>query len=149
MELSLPTFTQPVTIRLFADFEVQIKPSRLADLTIQQINLLQAISAWPSALRRIARMSVETDLAGIVGSQLDNLFQGPSNEDLFDLCLSDADRGYWETLKAGPGDTLHNQMTPVFLAFNVIFRRAGVEEPCANSESNRTTVGPALDAQSL
>jgi hypothetical protein len=152
MEIFLPRLPKPIAFRFFADFNIQIRPKEIAGFTTQQMILLQAIAASPATLRRIARMTLETDLAGITGSHLSDLFDGPTDEEILECvltCLSEADKSYWEGLRDGPGDTLHQELMPVFLAFEATLRRAGVEELYAETEPIRKTVGATLDARDL
>jgi hypothetical protein len=152
MEISLPRLPEPIAFRFFADFNIQIQPKGIAGFTTQQNVLLQTIAASPATQRRIARMTLETDLAGISGRHLSDLFDGPSIEEVLECvlpCLSEADKSYWEGLKDGPGDTLHHEIMPVFLAFEATLRRAGVEELYAKTEPIRKAVGPTLDARDL
>ena len=149
MEISLPRLPEPIEFRFFADFNIQMQPKKIVGFTTQQNILLQTIAASPATLRRIAHMAVETDLAGITGRHLSDLFEGPSNEEILECvlpCLSEADRTYWQGLRDGPGDTLHQGIIPVFLAFEVTLRRAGIEELSAAAEPIRKNVGPTLDA---
>jgi hypothetical protein len=152
MAISLPRLPDPIMFRFFADFNIQIQPREMAGFTTHQNILLQTIAASPETLRRIACMAVETDLAGITGRHLSDLFEGPSNEEILECvlpCLSEVDKAYWEGLRDGPGDTLHQEIVPVFLAFEVTLRRAGVEELSAALEPIRKTVAPTLDARNL
>jgi hypothetical protein len=152
MEISLPRLPEPITFRFFADFNIQIQPKETSGFTTQQSILLQTIAASPATLRRIARMALETDLAGITGRHLSDLFDGPSNEEILECILpslSEAHKTYWEGLKNGPGDTLHQEIVPVFLAFEVKLRRAGLEELSNALEPIRKIVGPTLDARNL
>ena len=152
MEISLPRLPEPITFRFFADFNIQIRPKDTAGFTEQQNILLQAIAASPATLRRIARMALETDLAEITGGHLTDLFEGPQNEEILDCvlpCLSDTAKAYWEGLRNGPGDTLHEAIVPVYLAFDVKLRRAGITELSDAPELIRKNVGPTLDASVL
>jgi hypothetical protein len=152
MEISLPSLPEPSAFRFFADFNIQIQPNEVVEFTTQQRTLLQTIAASPATLRQIARMRLETDLAGITGRHLTELFSGPAIEEILECVLtslSEADKSYWEGLSDGPGDTLHEEIMPVFLAFDVTLRRAGVEELYAATEPVRKTVGPTLDAGDL
>jgi hypothetical protein len=64
MEISLPCLPEPIMLRFFVDVDIQIQPKETAEFTAQQNILLQAIAGSPATLRRIARMALETDLAG-------------------------------------------------------------------------------------
>ncbi|WP_263377452.1 hypothetical protein [Granulicella paludicola] len=152
MEISLTHLPQPVTFRFFADFDIQIQPKELSGFTKEQRTLLLAIIASPATLRRIARMAVETDLSDITGRQLSRVFEGASNEEILECvlpCLPDIEKTYWKSLRDRSGDTLHNEIVPIFLAFEVTFRRAGLEEISAESEPISKILGPTLDAQDL
>ena len=152
MEISLPRLPEPVTFRFLADFDIQIQPKEIAGFTAQQTIMLRAIASSPATLRRIACMRLETDLEGITGRHLSGLFEGPSNEEILECvlpCLSDADKTYWEGLRDGPGDTLHEEIIPVFLVFEVTLRRAGLEELSAALDPIRKNVGLTLDARNL
>jgi len=152
MEISLPRLPEPITFRFFADFNIQIQPKETSAFTTQQNRLLQTIAASPATLRRIARIALETELEDITGRQLSDLFQGPSNEEILECilpCLSEDDKTYWEGLRDGPGDTLHQEIVPVFLAFEVTLRRAGLEELSAALDPIIINVGPTLDARNL
>jgi len=129
MEITLPRLSEPIAFRFFADFHVQ--PRETAGFTAQQNLLLRGIVASPRILRRIARMRLETDLEGITGRHLGGLFDGPSVEDILACvlpCLPEGDQTYWEGLKDGPGDMLHQEIVPVLLAFEVTLQRAEIEE---------------------
>jgi hypothetical protein len=152
MEISLPQLPDLVPIRFFADFDIRIRQSDITGFSTQQLLLLQAIAASRPTLHRIAGMAVETDLVGVTGGHLGDLFTGPSNEEILECflaCLSERDRSYWEKLRDGPGDSLHQELMPVFLAFGVTLRRAGLEELSPTGESTRKIVGPTLDANNL
>jgi hypothetical protein len=152
MEIALPRLPEPVAFRFFADFNIQIQSKGISEFTTQQKALLLAIAASPATLRRIARMALETDLADITGRQLSHLFEGPSNEEILECVLPglpEIEKAYWKGLRDGPGDTLHNEIVPVFLAFEVTFRRAGLEELAADHEPMRKSIGPTLDAHNL
>ena len=117
MEISVPRLPEPIAFRFFADFNIQIRPEEIAGFTTQQRILLQAIAASPAILRQIARMALETDLAGLTGRLLSNLFEGPHNEEILECvlpCLFEADKAYWQRLRNGPGDSLHKELVPVF-----------------------------------
>ena len=150
--ISLPRLPEPIAFRFFADFHIQIQLKETRGFTTQQNILLQTIAASPATLRRIALMRLETDLAEITGEHLSDLFGGPSDEEILECvlpCLSDVDKSYWEGLRDGPGDTLHEQIVPVFLAFDATLRRAGIEELSATPEPIKEIVGPTLDALNL
>ena len=152
MEISAPCLPETIMLRFFVDFDIQIPPKATAEFTAQQSILLQAIARSPATLRRIARMALETDLAGITGRHLTDLFEGPHNEEILDCvlpCLSDTSKAYWEGLRNGPGDTLHEAIVPVFLAFDVKLRRAGITELSDGPELIRKNVGPTLDAGAI
>lgn len=149
MEISLPHQHQPLSFRFFADFEIKINSAEIAGFTSQQRGLLDAIAASPPVMRQVARMALETDLADIRGRHLTNLFRGPDNEDILDcvlLCLSHRDKAYWTGLRGEPGDALHEAIVPVFLAFQVKLRRAGITEMSDVPTPIRKIVGPTLDA---
>jgi hypothetical protein len=152
MEISFPRLPDPIAFRFFADFTVKIQPKETAGFTTQQSALLRTIATSPPTLRRIARMRLETDLSGITGCHMTDLFSGPAMEEILECILpflSEAERLYWEELRDGPGDTLHNELMPVFLAFEATLRRAGIEELQAEREPLRKSVGPTLDARDL
>jgi hypothetical protein len=152
MEILMQRLPEPITFRFFADFKVQIKSNEISGFTTRQKILLQTIAASPSTLRRIACMALETDLEGITGRHLSDLFEGPSDEEMLECVLpylSKADKTYWEGLRDAPGDALHQEIMQVFLAFEVTLRRAGLEEASAAPEPIRKNVGPTLDARSL
>lgn len=143
---------EPIKVRFYADFDIQIRDKDLEQLTVQQRELLQAIIASAETLRTVARMSLETDLAGISGQHLAGLFDGPNTEEILGCvlpCLSVVDRSHWEGLRDGPNDTLHEALMPVFLAFNATLRVAGIEQRCVEGEPVRKAVGPILDANDL
>lgn len=150
MEISLSRFPEPIAFRFFADLNIQVQPKEIAGLTTRQTIMLRAIAASPATLRRIARLRLETDLEGITGRHLSGLFEGPSSEEILECvlpCLSEADKTYWEGLRDGPGDPFHQEIVPVFLAFEVTLRRAGLEELAAALDPIRKNVGPTLDAR--
>jgi len=152
MEISLPRLPDPIAFRFFAEFDIQIRPREMAEFTTRQKILLQTIAGSPPTLRRIARMALETDLAGITGGQLSELFEGPSNDEILECvlpCLSDTDKAYWSGLRDGPDDPRHQEIVSVFLAFEVTLRRAGLEELSVEPELIRKNVGPTLDARNL
>ena len=152
MEISLLRLPEPVSFRFFADFSIQIRANEIAEFTVQQHSLLQAIVASPATLRRVSRMALETDLAGVTGRHLSDLFVGPNNEEILDLflmCLPEKEVPYWKGLRDGPGDSLHQELMPVFLAFDVGMRRAGVEELNGVTEPWKKTVGPTIDVRDL
>lgn len=131
MEITSPRLFASVAFRFSADFDVYLRQSQMPGLSTQQIILLESIVTSPPTLHRIARMALETDLADVSGRQLGDLFQGPSNDDILECvlaCLSEADKIYWEKLKGSPGDALHYELTPVFLAFEVRLRRTDLAE---------------------
>jgi hypothetical protein len=145
MEISLPHKHEPLSFRFFADFEIKVNSVETADFTSQQRGLLDAIAASPPMMRQVARMALETDLADIRGRHLTNLFRGPDNEDILDCvlpCLSDNDKAYWRGLLGEPGDALHEAIVPVFLAFEVKLRGAGITEMSDSPTPIRKTVGP-------
>jgi hypothetical protein len=116
---------ESITVRFYADFDIQIQEKDLARLTGRQRESLRAIAVSPETLRQVSRMSLETDLAGISGQHLTGLFDGPSTEEILECvlpCLSDEDKAYWKTLRDGPNDTLHEAFMPVFLAFKARLR---------------------------
>jgi hypothetical protein len=138
MEIFLPRLPESIAFRFFADFDIQIQPKEMAGFTPQQITMLRAIAAFPATLRRIACMRLETDLEGVTGRHLSGLFEGPSDQKILECilpCLSQFDKTYWEGLRHGPGDSLHQEIVPVFLAFEVTLRRAGLEELSAAGRS--------------
>lgn len=97
-------------------------------------------------------MALETELEDITGRQLSDLFEGPSSDEILECvlqCLSEDDKTYWEGLRDGPGDILHQEIVPVFLAFEVKLRRAGLEELSAVLDPIKKNVGPTLDARNL
>ena len=152
MEISLPRLPEPIMFGFFADFNIQIQPKEISGFTVQQNILLQTIATSPAILRRIARMALETELEEITGRHFSDLFEGPSDEEILKCvlpCLSEVDKTYWESLRDGPGDTLHQEIVPVFLAFEVTLRRAGLDELSAAVEPIRKNVGPTLDARNL
>ena len=152
MEISLPHQYESISFRFFADFEIKINSAETAGFTSQQRGLLDAISASPPMMRLVAKMALETDLAEIRGRHLTDLFQGPNNEDILDCvlpCLSDVDKVYWRGLRSEPGDALHEAIVPVFLAFEVKLRRAGVTERSDAPTLITRNVGPTLDADAL
>ncbi|WP_263417844.1 hypothetical protein [Terriglobus albidus] len=153
MEISLPHFPDPIAFRFFADFDIQIQPKEMAEFTMRQKILLQAIASSPPTLRRIARMALETDLSGITGEHLSELFEGPSSEEILECvlpCLSDVDKAYWSGLGDGlDDDPRHDEIVSVFLTFKVTLRRAGLEELSAGPELIKKNVGPTLDARNL
>ncbi len=152
MEISLPRLPEPIAFRFFADFNIKVRPKETAGFTTEQSALLRTIATSPATLRRIARMRLETDLSGIMGCHLSDLFSGPAIEDILECVLpflSEAERSYWEELRDGLDDTLHNELMPVFLAFEATLRRAGIEELQAEREPLRKSVGPTLDARDL
>jgi len=152
MEISFHHLRESLAFRFFADFDIQIHSAEIAGFTSQQKSLLEAITASPTTMRQIARMALETDLSDITGRHLTNLFQGPGNEEILDCvlpCLADTARAYWEGLRGGPGDTLHEAIVPVFLAFDVKLRRAGITELSDAPKLIRKDVGPTLDASAL
>jgi hypothetical protein len=149
MEISLSHQPEPISFRFFADFEIKINSAETTGFTSQQRGLLDAIAASSPMMRQVARMALETDLADIRGRHLTNLFQGPYNNDILDCilpCLSDNEKVYWGGLRAEPGDALHEAIVPVFLAFEVKLRRAGITEMSDAPTPIRKTVGPTLDA---
>ena len=149
MEISLLHQHEPISFRFFADFEIKINSAERTGFTSQQRGLLDAIAASPPMMRQVARMALETDLADIRGRHLTNLFRGPDNEDILAYvlpCLSDFDKTYWRGLQSEPGDALHEAIVPVFLAFEVKLRRAGITEMSDAPTPIRKTVGPTLDA---
>ena len=152
MEISLPHQHEPISFRFFADFEIKINSAETAGFTSQQRVLLDAIAASPPMIRQVAKMALETDLADIRGRHLTNLFRGPDNEDILDCvlpCLSDLDKAYWQGLRSEPGDALHEAIVPVFLAFEVKLRRAGVTERSDAPTLITKNVRPTLDADAL
>ena len=152
MKLSALDLPEPIAIRFVADFDVQIQPKELVRLGTRQRKLLHDIVSSPATLRLIARMSVETDLAGITGRHLSGLLDGPDTQEILQCilpCLSQPDRSYWEGLREGPGDTLHVAIMPVFLAFNATLRVARVDVRSSDIELDGKAVGPIIDAGDL
>jgi hypothetical protein len=149
MEISLPHQHEPISFRFFADFEIKINSAETAGFTSQQRGLLDAIAASPPMMRQVCRMALETDLADIRGRHVTDLFQGPDNEDILDCvlpCLLNNDKAYWQSLRGEPGDALHEAIVPVFLAFEVKLRRAGITEMSDAPTPIRKVVGPTFDA---
>jgi hypothetical protein len=143
---------EPIAVRFYADFHIHIQAKELAQLTIRQRELLQAIIASPGTLRQVSRMSLETDLAGISGQHLSGLFDGPNTEEILECvlpCLSDEARSHWERLRDAPNDTLHEALMPVFLIFDATLRVARIEQRSPDVEPVRKAVGPILDAKDL
>jgi hypothetical protein len=152
--LELKTISLPDvnTFRFFADFDVQVQPEALAELTEQQLGLLRAIAVTPAVTRRIAQMAVQTDLADLRGRHIEGLFQGPDNTEILDCVLkglSGSEYAYWDALRDGPGDTLHDAIVPVFLAFEVTLHRAGVEERSTVDDPLNKGIGPLLEADEI
>jgi hypothetical protein len=149
MEISLQQLPGLASIRFFADFDLHIRKGDIAKLSTQQQLLFQAICASPATLHRVACMALEADFAGASGRHLSDLFSGPSNEELLDCFLashSESDKTYWEELRDAPEDGLHQELMPVFLAFGLTLRRAGLEDLSTSGESARKIVGPTLNA---
>lgn len=152
MELKTLSLPNPNTFRFFADFDVQVQLAAIAELTHQQLGLLRAIVGSPAVIRRIAQMAVETDLADIRGRHVEGLFQGPDNTEILDCvleCLTGSEYAYWNALRSGPGDTLHDAIVPVFLAFEVTLHRAGVKERSTVDVPLSKVIGPILDADEM
>ena len=150
--MTIGNLPEPIAVRFYADFDIHIQAKELAQLTIRQRELMQAIIASPGTLGQVSRMSLETDLAGISGQHLDGLFDGPNTEEILDCvlpCLSDEAKSHWERLRDAPNDTLHEALMPVFLAFNATLRVAGIQQRCVDVDPVTKAVGPILDAKNL
>jgi hypothetical protein len=152
MEICLPRLPEPIAFRFSAYFNIQIQPEKTSGFTTEQNIPLQTIAGSPITMRRIARMALETELEGITVGHFSDLFEGPSDDQILECvlpCLSPADTTYWERLRDRPGDTLHQEIATVFLAFEVILRRAGLEELSAAVEPIRKTVGIRLEGRNF
>lgn len=82
---------------------------------------------------------------------LSGRFEGPYSEEILDCvlaCLSDAEKTYWQRLRDGPGDTLHEEIVPVFLAFEVTLRRSRLEELSA-ARSTRSEMRERSDEKTI
>jgi hypothetical protein len=131
MELSSDLLPTPVDLRFYSDVEVRVNLKTTVGFSPEQSTLLAFILASPKALREMARMVLETDLAGIAGSHLMDKYFGPSNEDILNgvlSCLPESERPYWEGLRSDPGDMLGNEIIPVFFAFEMALKRTGIED---------------------
>lgn len=130
MELSSDVVPAPVKLRFYGDFEVEVNLKASAGFSCEQATLLAAILASPKTMREIARMAVETNLAGIMGSHLMDRYTGPSNEELLDCvlpCLPENERPYWEELRTGRSDAVIDELVTVFLVFETRLRGTGIE----------------------
>jgi hypothetical protein len=152
LELKTISLPNPNTFRFFADFDVQVRPAAIAELTQHQLRLLRAIAGSPAVTRRIAQMAVETDLADLRGRHVEGLFQGLDNTEILGCvleCLTGSEYAYWNALRNGPGDTLHDAIVPVFLAFEVTLHRAGVKERSTVDVPLSKDIGPILDSDEI
>jgi hypothetical protein len=146
MEISTLELHDTVTFRFFADFDVKVSDS--GRYTGQQLTLMKAIMASPSTLKRIGCMTIETDLAGISGAHLEELFRGPEIEEILECVLPvlpDTEKRYWTELRHLPGEALHYELMPVFLSFRATLRRAGIEE-LSSADAIKMRVGPTIEA---
>lgn len=152
MELKALSLPDRSSFRFYADFDIQVHPEAVAELTKEQLGLLRAIAASPAVTRRVAQMAVETDLADLTGRHIGGLFKGPDNAEILDCVLaglSGSERAYWDGLRDAPGDGLHNAIVPVFLVFEVSLHRAGLEERSAVGSPLGKGIGPLLEADEL
>jgi len=149
MNTPLQPLPETVEFRFFVDFVIKIQPKELGSFTEEQTTMLKAIVTSPATLRKIACMRLETDISGITNTHLSDLFVGPSDEEILETilpCLSSADRTYWQGLSEGPGDSLLQEIMPVFLAFEATVRRAGIEELHTEVKTIRKIVGSTVDS---
>ena len=141
MELSPQLLPAPINLRFYGDYQVRINLKSVAGFSQEQLRLLHSILGSPAAIHELARLALETDLASLTGAQLTDRYDGPSDVELLNCvlkCLPEADRPYWQTLMDGPGDTLHNEIMPVFFTFEAVLKRTGIDELSSSSEA--TTV---------
>lgn len=149
MEIKISSLPDQKAFRFFADFDVTVSPAAARELSTFQRNLLQSIAASPAVTRRIAQMAIETDLADLSGRHISGLFEGPNNDAILDCvlaCLSKEDREHWSALRDQAGDTLHEAIVPVFLAFEVTLHRAGLHELSPAARPLSKDIGPLIEA---
>lgn len=123
--------TTPIHLRFYGEFEVCASLKSVDSFSSRQLVLLEAILASPSLTAHLARLAVETDLNAFTDKHFRDKFRGPSNLDLLDAVLSslpEEERSHWGSLRNAPGDLLHNEITPVFFAFEVRLKKTGIEE---------------------
>lgn len=123
--------TAPVELKFYGDFEISTNLKSVGGFSSKQLTLLESILASPDVKLNLARMALETDLNSLTDSHFRDRYSGPSDRDLLDIvlpCLPPAEQSYWESLRHGPGDTLHNEIMPVFFVFEVRLTQTGIEE---------------------
>lgn len=151
MQITLPDTQERLALRLAVDFDVRANLAEAAEFSKLQQGLMKAILASPYTLRQVGRLALETELARASGNVFEGLFDGPRNEEILECilpCLPESAKAHWRRLRDEPGDALHDNLVPVFLAFEVKLRRAGIRELSDTSEPLiRKNAVPILDAQ--
>ena len=123
--------TAPVELKFYGDFEITTNLKSVGGFSQKQLTLLESILGSPGVKLHLARMALETDLNSMTDSHFRDRYSGPSDRDLLDTvlpCLPPAEHSYWESLRRGPGDCLHNEIMPVFFVFEVRLKQTGIEE---------------------
>ncbi len=123
--------TAPVELKFYGDFEITTNLKSVEEFSPKQLILLESILGPPDVKLQLARMALETDLNSLTDSHFRDRYSGPSVRDLLDIvlpCLQPVEQSYWESLRDGSGDTLHNEIMPVFFVFDVRLKRTGIEE---------------------
>lgn len=123
--------TAPVQLKFYGDFEIAINLTSVTGFSPEQLLLLESILAAPGVKLHLAQMALATDLNSLTDSHFRERYSGPSDRELLDCvlpCLPFHEKSYWESLRRGPGDTLHNEIMPVFFVFEVRLKKTGIEE---------------------
>lgn len=131
MESFCRLMTAPVGLKFYGDFEITTDLKSVGGFSPEQLTLLESILGAPDVKLHLARMALETDLNSMTDSHFRDRYSGPSDRDLLDTvlpCLPPTQHSYWEALRQGPGDCLHNEIMPVFFTFEVRLKKTGIEE---------------------
>lgn len=131
MEPFCRLLTAPVGLKFYGDFEITTNLKSVGGFSSEQLTLLESILGSPDVKLHLARMALETDLNSMTDSHFRDRYSGPSDQDLLDAvlpCLPPGQHSYWESLRQGPGDCLHNEIMPVFFVFEVRLKKTGIEE---------------------
>jgi len=131
MERFCRLLTAPVGLKFYGDFEITTNLKSVGGFSPEQLTLLESILGSPAVKLHLARMALETDLNSLTDSHFRDRYSRPRDRDLLDTmlpCLPLAEHSYWEALRHGPSDCLHNEIMPVFFTFEVRLKRTGIEE---------------------
>ena len=131
MEPFCRLLTAPVDLKFYGEFEITTNLKSVGGFSPEQLTLLESILGSQGVKLHLARMALETDLNSMTDSHFRDRFSGPSDQELLNTvlpCMPPAEHSYWESLREGPGDCLHNEIMPVFFVFEVRLKKTGIEE---------------------